>query len=249
MIVGESLTVTAQITDTALAAFTWSYGQLLSAWNPATGLVRNKAEDASGEFDAIQATGSLAAATAMAEQLGVIGHGDAIRIVNRISHALLVETPRYHGLWPRFVGTSPDGVITIVPGTEWSSMDTVIAAVGLLAAQHALGLDTYGVEQMLRAVDWDDLTGGPEGMIAQGYTTAGERFSSTWNVFGTESWLVELAYAAVMGRVAPMTDPTPPTANGSGFIDELAWLFVLPPSEPDYWGTDWPTYRLSLIHI
>ncbi len=163
ILASQSLTITAQITDTALAAFTWSYGQLLSAWNPATGLVRNKVADASGEFDAIQATGSLAAATALAEQLGVVGRDDAIQIVNRISHTLLVETPRYHGLWPHFVETSPDGVITIVPGTEWSSVDTVIAAVALLAAQHSLGLDTFGAEQMLRAVDWEDLTGGPDG--------------------------------------------------------------------------------------
>ena len=59
-----SFTATTQITDTATAAFVWSYGQLLNNWNPATGLVRDKAKDASGEFDAIQATGSLAAATA-----------------------------------------------------------------------------------------------------------------------------------------------------------------------------------------
>ena len=44
---------------------------LLNNWNPATGLVRDKAKDASGEFDAIQATGSLAAATAIAEQLAL----------------------------------------------------------------------------------------------------------------------------------------------------------------------------------
>ena len=35
----------------------------------------------------------------------------------------------------------------------------------------------------------------------------------------------------------------PPTANGSGFIDELAWLFVPPPPKQDYWGTDWASYR------
>jgi hypothetical protein len=44
---------------------------LLDNWNPDTGLVRDKAQDASGEFDALQATGSLAAATAMAFQHGV----------------------------------------------------------------------------------------------------------------------------------------------------------------------------------
>jgi hypothetical protein len=52
-----AVTTTTQITDTATAAFVWSYGQLLSNWNPVTGLVRDKAKDASGEFDAVQLNG------------------------------------------------------------------------------------------------------------------------------------------------------------------------------------------------
>ncbi len=130
---------------------------LLNNWNPTTGLVRDKAKDASGEFDAIQATGSLAAATAMAEQLGIVERADAVQIVNRISDTLLLDLPRYHGLWPHWVRVSPAGEITIVENTEWSSVDTVIAAIGLLAAQSGLGLDTSGTEQMLQAIDWDDL--------------------------------------------------------------------------------------------
>jgi hypothetical protein len=38
---------------------------------------------------------------------------------------------------------------------------------------------------------------------------------------------------------------SPPTANGSGFIDELSWLFVQPPPGRDTWGTDWSVYRLA----
>jgi hypothetical protein len=52
-----AVTTTTQITDTATAAFVWSYGQLLSNWNPVTGLVRDKAKDASGEFDAVRLNG------------------------------------------------------------------------------------------------------------------------------------------------------------------------------------------------
>lgn len=54
-----SFTANIQFTDAPTAAFVWSYGMLLNNWNPTTGLVRDKAKDASGEFDAIQATGSL----------------------------------------------------------------------------------------------------------------------------------------------------------------------------------------------
>ena len=236
-----SFTATTQITDTATAAFVWSYGMLLNNWNPATGLVRDKAKDASGEFDAIQATGSLAAATASAEQLGFVTRAGAIQVVNRISDTLLLDLPRFHGLWPHWVEVSPMGAITIVQNTEWSSVDTVIAAIGLLDAQSGLGMDTSGTEQMLQAIDWNDLVT-PDG-ISHGYTYSGDLFPYAWDVFGGESWLVELAYAGVTGHVATMAYPAPPTANGSGFIDELAWLFVSPPSGQDYWGTDWTSYR------
>jgi hypothetical protein len=240
-----SFTATTQITDTATAAFVWSYGMLLNNWNPTTGLVRDKAKDASREFDALQATGSLAAATAVAAQLGVIERPDAIQVVNNISHTLLVDTPRLHGLWPHFVRTSSTGAITIAQDTEWSSVDTVIAAIGLLDAQSALGLATSSTEQMLRAIDWDNLIT-PNG-IAHGYTFTGDLIPSAWDVFGGESWLVELAYAGTTGRVAPIAYPSPPTANGSGFIDELAWVFVSPPSGQDYWGTDWNSYRSTAV--
>jgi hypothetical protein len=238
-----SFTTTTQITDTATAAFVWSYGMLLNNWDPVTGLVRDKAKDATGEFDAIQTTGSLAATTAVAEQLGIINHSDAVEIVEKISDTLLHEVPRFHGLWPHFVKRSSMGEISIVPNTEWSSVDTVIAAVGLLAAQHGLGMDTAETEQMLEAIEWDDLMR-PDG-ISHGYSYAGDPLLSAWDVFGGESWLVALAYAGVSGKVAPINYPSPPTANGSGFIDELAWLFAPPPLGEDYWGTDWATYRVD----
>jgi len=231
--------------DTATAAFVWSYGMLLNNWNPETGLVRDKAKDASGEFDAIQATGNLAAATVVARQLGVINRKDAIQIVNKISKTLLNDIPRYHGLLPHWVKTSPDGEYTIVENTEWSSVDTVIAVIGLLEAQTSLGLDTLGTEKLLEEIDWDDLV--TDQGISHGYTHDGSLIPYAWDTFGGESWLIQLAYASVKGVAAPLVYPSPPTANGSGFIDELAWLYVPPPSAQDHWGTDWNTYRLSAV--
>jgi hypothetical protein len=236
-----SFVATTQITDTGTAAFVWSYGMLLRNWNPITGLVRDKARDPSGEFDAIQTTGSLAAATAMAEQLEIVSHNDAIEIVNKISKTLLVDLPRYQGLWPHWVMNSTKGEFVIVPGTEWSSVDTVIAGVGLLTAQNALGLDTTNTEMMLQMIDWNGLV--LPGGISHGYTYAGDLIPYAWDVFGGESWLVELVYAGVTGQMAIISYPSPVTANGSGFIDELAWLFVSPRSRPDFWETDWASYR------
>jgi len=236
-----SLTAKTHIKDTATTAFVWSYGMLLNNWNPETGLVRDKAKDGSGEFDAIQATGSLAAATAVAEQLGVIHRKDAIQIINRISETLLNEVPRYHGLLPHWVKILPNGGYVIVENTEWSSVDTVIAMLGLLEAQTSVGLDTSGTEQLLREIDWTDLI--TDKGISHGYTYDGNLIPYAWDVFGGESWLVQLAYASVKGQVAPLTYSSPPTANGSGFIDELVWSYVPPPAKLDHWGTDWNSYR------
>ncbi len=239
----ESVTFTSgsQITDTATAAFVWSYGMLLNNWNPATGLIRDKAKDASGQFDAIQATGSLAAATAQAAQLGIVTRADAIQIVNKISDTLLNDLPRHHGLWPHWVQTTSTDKPDIVWGTEWSSIDTVIAAIGLQTAQQSLKLDTSDVEQLLQAINWADLT--TDNGISFGYDYDEILFSGTWDTFGGESWLVGLAHASATERVASILHAVPPTANGSGFIDEIVWLFVPPPSQPDYWGNDWNAYR------
>ncbi len=121
-------------------------------------------------------------------------------------------------------------------------MDTVIAAIGLLTAQNGLGLDSAATGPMLRDIDWADLTQ-PDGMISMGYDFEGARIPWTWKDFGTEAWLVHQAYASATGEVASMARPTPPTVNGSGFIDELAWLFVPPPAAPDFWGVDWQAFR------
>jgi hypothetical protein len=113
-----ALTAETPVTDTATAAFVWSYGMLLENWNLHTGLVRDKARDASGEFDALQATGNLASVSALASQLGVITHADAISIVDKISATLLYKIPHQHGLLPHWVRTPPDGQFVIVEGTE-----------------------------------------------------------------------------------------------------------------------------------
>ncbi len=238
-----TFTATTHIRDTAIAAFVWGYGQLLSNWDPQTGLVRDRAEAASGEFDAVQATGSLAAATAQAAQLGVISQDEAVDIVNTIGNTVLVQMPRNHGLLPHFVQVSPGGAITIAPDTEWSTIDTAITAIALLTAQSGLGLDTTATEQLLRDIDWEDLVK-PTG-FSMGYGCGGNGVCPILDVFGAESWLVELAYASATGHVAPLVRPSPPTVNGAGFIDEMHFLFVPPPVRHDYWGTNWPAVRLA----
>ncbi len=241
-----SLTAVTPITNIAEQAFTWSYGMLLNNWDPNSGLVRDRANFPGGVFDAVQATGSLAAATAVAHQLDLVNYQDAANIVTQISNTLLLDVPRYKGIWPHFVEIiTPTNSITIAVDTEWSSIDTVIAAVGLLEAQTALNLDTSGTISMLQNIDWDTLvlTNG----ISHGYSYTQSLLTSTWDTFGGESWLAGWAYAAAAGKIAPLKYPVPPTANGSGFIDELSLLFAPPLPKCDVWGAHWLSYRPSAV--
>lgn len=233
-------TTTTSIIDTATAAFVWSYAMLLNNWNESTGLVRDKARDSSGTFDAIQATGALASATALAEQLGVVSREDAVWIVETIGDALLNTIPTYRGLWPHWVELDSSDVFVIANNTEWSLIDTTIAAIGLRTAQLALGIDSTETEQILRNIDWTDLTL-PTG-LSHGYAYDKTLLPYAWEHFGGESWLIALAYAASNQTVPPIALVEPPTFNGSGFIDELAWLFLPPPTIVDYWGNDWINY-------
>ena len=229
--------------DTPDRAFLWSYGMLLANWDPASGLTRDSAGFAANEFDNISASGMQAAAAVLAWRLGFISEGSAKEIVTKTTEGLLA-LPNCHGVWPHFVKEGQ-----IVNGTEWSSIDSVIAWVALIEARQALGLDTTAAENVLTHIDWDALILG-NGSISHGYVTdCSERLEDKdggvaggWKDFGTESWLVNLGYAAATGKIAAM-DSQPPTYNGSGFIDELAWLLVPTPTVSDTFGIDWPSYR------
>ena len=238
-----AFTATLPQADTPERAFLWSYAMLLNNWDVDSGLTRDHAYFAANEFDNVSASGMQAAAAVMAWRLGFISQDSATAIVTQTTHALLTLPRSCHGLWPHFVR---DG--QIVPGTEWSSIDTVIAAVALLEAREALGLENTEVEAVLDEINWNTLVL-TDGHISHGYWSNCEPIEPEgeggWNDFGTESWLVNLGYAAATGNVAGF-DHTPPTFNGSGFIDELAWLLV-PPCYKDQWGTKWRDYSQQAV--
>jgi hypothetical protein len=225
----------------AQRAFLHSYGMLLNNWDPATGLTRDRASWKAGDFDNVSASGLQAAGAVMAWHLGFISRASATGIVTKTTEALLaLPTDACGGnLWPHFVHHGQ-----IVPGTEWSSIDTAIALLALIEARQALDLETTEVETVLTSIAWDDLVL-TDGHLSHGYRDDCQPIEPTgeggWRDFGTESWLINFAYAAANGNVADF-DHTPPTYNGSGFIDELAWLLVPAPCQ-DRWGTGWIAYR------
>ena len=221
--------------STSQRAFLWSYGMLLSNWISTTGLTRDRANFPAGDFDNVSASGMQAAAAVLAWRAGLISEPAALEIVTRTTEGLM-RLPRCNGLLPHFVRNGQ-----IVSNTEWSSLDTVLAAVPLLQAREALGLDAEGIGQLLTGTHWLSLSL-PNGHISHGYnTTCTQLLQDSWYDFGTETWLANFGYAAGTGQVGAM-DSTPPTFNGSGFIDELAWLLVPAPPR-DLWLIDWPGYR------
>jgi len=232
--------------DTARREFVRSYAMLLDNldpvdnWDPDTGLTRDKAYEAAGQNDNVTASGLQAAAAVVAAELGVIDHDAAVDIVERTTAGLLALPRPVAGLWPHFVRGGARA-----PRAKLSSVDQVIAAVAVLEARQALALDTRAVEARLEDIDWSALIRS-DGTIGHGFEPdkADEALvpiDAAWSDFGTESWLVNLAYAATAGRIA-VFDHQPPTYNGSAFIDELAWL-LLPPPSPDRAGTDWGAWR------
>lgn len=235
------LEVSTPLLTTPERAFLWSYSMLLSNWDVSTGLTRDRANFPAGDFDNVSASGLQAAAAVHAWELGMISEASAVQIVSQTTASLL-SLPDCHGLWPHFV---TEGQITAK--TEFSSIDTVIAMVALAEANRALSLEdgADAIIQALQQIEWGLLVT-PDNRISHGFDiTCTSVLTNTWYDFGTETWLANFGYAAVTGDVAEM-DATPPTYNGSGFIDELAWLFLPAPDE-DRWGIQWNVYRNAAV--
>lgn len=109
-----------------------------------------------------------------------------------------------------------------------------------------LGLDASGLENMVKGIDWADLSDSGTRSISHGYDYSGNKLLSRWDTFGSESFLVAVGYAAATGdeNVKLENSSTSQTWDGSGFNDEMASLF-LPMSSTDIWGNDWQAYRDS----
>lgn len=220
------------------AVFLFSYGHLSQCYDPSSGLVRDRARWPVEDFASVQTVGTFALSTAIAHELGYIDENTARNIIITTRDVIL-SLNTYHGLLPHFVA---NGEIT--ENTEWSSVDTVIALVSEILACQAIGEDTSLLEAMLRDIDWDDLTNSGTQSISQGYDYSGNKLDAKWDTFGSEAFLVAVAYAAATGKADVKLDKYsyPPTWDGSGFNDELAALFF-PMESTDTWGNDWAAYR------
>jgi hypothetical protein len=230
----------AAVLSTPQRAFLWSYGMLLGNWDRSTGLTRERADRPLAEMADVPAMGMQAAAAVAAWRLGFVARDAAELVVSGTARALLALPRTCHGLWPRYV--TKGGAAA---GAQWSSLGTVLAAVSLIEAEQALNLDTSSIKQVLNGMDWAALLL-DDGTISQGYDTGcANRTASGWKTFGGDAWMANLGYAAATGRTTPI-GTSPPTANGGGDIDELAWLLFPPPAAGPAVG-DWPGYRQQAV--
>lgn len=218
------------------------YAPLLANLDEETGRTRDRAEFPAGAFDNTSASGLQALAGVSAWRLGVVSEQDARWIVEKTTSGLLA-VPHWHGVLPHFTrGTSNP---QIAPGSEYSSLDTIIAWLSLRLARIALGMSADPIDQALRRIDWYGPSGLilPNGTISHGYSPDGTRLEYGWDTFGGESFLAMLGFAMSQPSSAMPSLPfhSPPTANGAGFNDELAWLFA-PAPERDAWGNDWSEF-------
>ncbi|HZQ98382.1 MAG TPA: hypothetical protein VFC93_06165 [Chloroflexota bacterium] len=226
--------------STPQRAFLWSYGMLLGNWDRSTGLTRERADQPLAEMADVPAMGMQAAAAVAAWRLGFVARDAAELVVSGTARALLALPRTCHGLWPRYVAKG-----AAAPGAEWSSLGTVLAAVPLIEAEQALNLDTSSIRQVLNGVEWGALLL-DDGTISRGYDAGcANRSTSGWKTFGGDAWMANLGYAAATGLTTPVST-SPPTANGSGDADELAWLLFPPPAAAAATG-DWPGYRQQAV--
>lgn len=236
------------------AVFLFSYGHLSQCYDAASGMVRDRARWPVKDFAAVPCVGTFALATVLAQDLGYVDATVAKTIVQKTREAQLTlaqNNETCHGVLPHFVYFDDNcNCFKIVPphdgweGSEWSSVDTVIGLTAAILACQAMGEDTSQLENLLKNIDWDDLSDHGTKSISHGYSYDKVKLTSTWDTFGAETFLVAAAYAAAQGQTSHIDNSTPPTWDGSGFNDELSALFF-PMRGKDAWGNDWVRYRLG----
>ncbi len=233
-------------------AFRISLGKLRRCHDPASGFTRDRGHLPAGEFDSIASTGMHALASALGVKERIL---DREKVVEEIATtvAALRHLPHSSGFLPHFVLRGENGKHTIVPGTEFSTVDTAIALQSLLLATRILDLPEMNadVASMISAIDFDAATDA-EGWIGHGFLDDGKtHLVSSWRDWGGETALVVALEAMIPGReprgkMIPSGQPY----RGVGFIAEIQSLLYpdFDRREPDLiTSISWPEARGKLL--
>lgn len=233
-------------------AFRISLGKLRRCHDPASGFTRDRGHLPAGEFDSIASTGMHALASALGVAEGILQRE---KIVEEIATtiAALRQLPHASGFFPHFVRRGEDGRHTIVPSTEFSTVDTAIALQSLLLATRILELPEMNAEVagMITAIEFDAVTDA-EGWIGHGFLDDGKTpLASSWRDWGGETALILAMEAMIPGReprgkMIPSGQPY----RGVGFIAEIQSLLYpdFDRRKPDLVSSiSWPDTRGKLL--
>ncbi len=233
-------------------AFRISLGKLRRCHDAASGLTRDRGHLPAGKFESISSTGMHALASALGAAEGLL---DRERVVAEIDRTLgtLEGIDTASGFFPHFIQRGTDGKNVIVPGTEYSTVDTSIALHALLLATRVLGLEDrqQRVVAMIGRIDFDAVTD-QEGWISHGFYEDGKtRLPAMWRDWGGETALV-LALESMIperkpcGKMLSSGEPY----RGVGFIAEIQSLFYPDfdqPAPDRVSRISWPKVRRGLL--
>jgi hypothetical protein len=233
-------------------AFRISLGKLRRCHDAASGFTRDRGHLHAGDFDSVASTGMHALASALGVTEGILTRETVISELDG-TLAALRKLRRASGFLPHFTHRGEDGRHVIVPGTEFSTVDTAIALQSLLLATRILDLTEQNrqVAGMIAEMDFDVVTDA-DGWISHGFQDDGKTLlQSKWRDWGGETALV-LALEAMIPNRRPRGKmlPTGQPYRGVGFIAEIQSLFY-----PDFdnrapdlvSGISWPDVRHRLL--
>ena len=228
-------------------AFLWSYAWLMANYDPATGMVQDRSNFRSGDYENLTATAKAAKITYYAYRKGIITRESAEAIITKIADTLINRVPKgpagINTLWPHF---TKNGGTERCDGTEWASGDTAYAALDMITALRMIGDPNNQItsfENFLKAINWADIRSG--GAISHGYLYNGTKIPYYWQGFGMETVGVNWAYASSTGETE-LVMSIPPSDNGSGFVDNACYPAVF--AGIDGWGNDWTQYRMNMAN-
>lgn len=231
--------------------FLSSYAKLARCFSAKTGLARDRAHVQPGSFDNVPATCCFALGTVLASRLGMVEDGQARQTVGQIWD-VVSRLPRAGGLLPHFTCQNQEGANVVLPGTEFSVVDTSISYHALLLAAELLHDRPLlaGIGSAIHEIPLNEL------VDAAGFVRHGLRQDGTtplpgvWRDWGGETALV-LALASMTQQPPPMRmDPVGRVPDGTGFIAEIQSLFY-----PDFdnhrpdaiTGQNWLEVRQNLL--
>ncbi len=232
--------------------FRVSLAKLRRCHDTASGLTRDRAHVPPGVFDSVASSGMHALATAAAAAEGILDREMAAAEIRKTASVVL-GLPKASGFLPHFTVRREDGSAWIHPGTEYSTVDSALALLGLRLAASILNLPDVAdaVEKTIAELDYDALTDG-EGWVSHGVAEDGKTpLVGKWRDWGGETALV-LAMEAMVPDHLPQgrMEPTGKAFRGVAFIPEIQSLFYpdFDRPEPDLiGGVVWPQARGDLL--